>query len=157
MIIIFIEGFQRSNWESVGALADAVKAGRLVTVVSQNVHLKPLESPCEHKICAVQSGCRYGLATKYKVIQRCKELGMVCTFSPLGRAFLSGWLEIWTNLKRRYAPFYARFSGSKFVSNLKLVDDLAAIAKDNNYVSAVGAGMGFIRFLISFRSPERSV
>jgi len=58
-------------------------------------------------------------------------------FSPLGRAFLSGLVRDMDKLEegdmRHSMP---RFSGSNFVSNLKLVDDLAAIAKDNNCTPA---------------------
>ena len=126
--------------ESVGALADAVKAGKIGHIGLSECSSETIgRAHAEHKICAVQS--EYSLWTRdpeYKVIQRCKELGIgFVPFSPLGRAFLSGLVRDMDKLEegdmRHSMP---RFSGSNFVSNLKLVDDLAAIAKDNNCTPA---------------------
>jgi len=126
--------------ESVGALADAVKAGKIGHIGLSECSSETIgRAHAEHEICAVQS--EYSLWTRdpeYKVIQRCKELGIgFVPFSPLGRAFLSGLVRDMDKLEegdmRHSMP---RFSGSNFVSNLNLVDDLAAIAKDNNCTPA---------------------
>ena len=126
--------------ESVGALADAVKDGKIGNIGLSECSSETIRrAHAEHKICAVQS--EYSLWTRdpeYKVIQRCKELGIgFVPFSPLGRAFLSGLVRDMDKLEegdmRHSMP---RFSGSNFLSNLKLVDNLAAIAIDNNCTPA---------------------
>ena len=126
--------------ESVGALADAVKDGKIGNIGLSECSSETIRrAHTEHKICAVQS--EYSLWTRdpeYKVIQRCKELGIgFVPFSPLGRAFLSGLVRDMDKLEegdmRHSMP---RFSGSNFLSNLKLVDNLAAIAIDNNCTPA---------------------
>ena len=126
--------------DSVGALADAVRAGKIGNIgLSECSSDTILKAHAEHKICAVQS--EYSLWTRdpdYKVIQQCRDLGIgFVPFSPLGRAFLSGVVRDMTKLEdgdmRHSMP---RFSGSNFESNLKLVDELAAIAADNSCTSA---------------------
>ena len=127
--------------ESVGALADAVKAGKIGHIGLSECSSETIgRAHAEHKICCtirilVMDSPR---DPEYKVIQRCKELGIgFVPFSPLGRAFLSGLVRDMDKLEegdmRHSMP---RFSGSNFVSNLKLVDDLAAIAKDNTVMPA---------------------
>ena len=126
--------------ESVGALGDAVKAGKIGNIGLSECSSETIgRAHDEHKICAVQS--EYSLWTRdpdQRVIQRCRELGIgFVPFSPLGRAFLSGLVRDMSKLEegdmRHSMP---RFSGSNFESNLKLVDSLAAIAADNNCTPA---------------------
>ena len=121
-------------------MADAVRAGKIGNIgLSECSSDTILKAHAEHKICAVQS--EYSLWTRdpdYKVIQQCRDLGIgFVPFSPLGRAFLSGVVRDMTKLEdgdmRHSMP---RFSGSNFESNLKLVDELAAIAADNSCTSA---------------------
>ena len=108
--------------DSVGALADAVRAGKIGNIgLSECSSDTILKAHAEHKICAVQS--EYSLWTRdpdYKVIQQCRDLGIgFVPFSPLGRAFLSGVVRDMTKLEdgdmRHSMP---RFSGSNFESKL---------------------------------------
>jgi len=121
--------------ESVGALADLVKAGKIRYIGLSECSAETIsKAHNEHPICAVQS--EYSLWTRdpeYKVLQCCKDLGIgFVPFSPLGRAFLTGAVTDMSQLEpddlRQHMP---RFIGDNFTHNLKLVNDLRAIAKDN--------------------------
>ncbi|MBL4821025.1 MAG: aldo/keto reductase, partial [Gammaproteobacteria bacterium] len=79
--------------ESVGALADFVKAGKVRYIGLSECSSETIRrAHREHPVCAVQS--EYSLWTRdaqYKVIDTCRELGIgFVPFSPLGRAFLTG-------------------------------------------------------------------
>lgn len=120
--------------ESVGALADAVTAGKIGHIgLSECSSTTIQRAHKEHKICAVQS--EYSLWTRdpeYKVFDCCKELGIgFVPFSPLGRAFLAGVVRdtsvLEENDMRKTMP---RFVGDNLENNLRLVDEFAEIAAD---------------------------
>jgi aryl-alcohol dehydrogenase-like predicted oxidoreductase len=118
--------------ESVGALADAIKAGKIGHIgLSECSSITIGRAHKEHKICAVQS--EYSLWTRdpeYKVLDYCKELGIgFVPFSPLGRAFLAGVVRDVSVLEeadmRKTMP---RFVGENLENNLRLVDEFVEIA-----------------------------
>ncbi|MDD9889966.1 MAG: aldo/keto reductase [Gammaproteobacteria bacterium] len=126
--------------ESVGALATAVKAGKIGYIgLSECSSTTIRKAHGEHPICAVQS--EYSLWTRdpeYKVLDCCKELGIgFVPFSPLGRAFLAGVVRNIDELEegdmRKTMP---RFNDENLDHNLKLVDEFATIAKDNSCTAA---------------------
>ena len=119
--------------ESVGVLADAVKAGKIGHIGLSECSSKTINrAHKEYPICAVQS--EYSLWTRdpeYKVLDCCRELGIgFVPFSPLGRAFLSGVVRNIDGLEatdmRKSMP---RFVGENLDNNLKLVDAFIEIAK----------------------------
>jgi aryl-alcohol dehydrogenase-like predicted oxidoreductase len=66
------------------------------------------------------------------LLKTCRELGVaVVAYSPLGRGFLTGGIRKRSDFEegdfRTYAP---RFNEENFPKNLKLVDDLKAIADE---------------------------
>jgi aryl-alcohol dehydrogenase-like predicted oxidoreductase len=121
--------------ESVGALADCVKAGKIRYIgLSECSSTTIRRAHREHPICAVQS--EYSLWTRdpeYKVFDCCRELGIgFVPFSPLGRAFLAGVITDLSALDaddmRQTMP---RFDGSNFTHNLSLLAELREIAHNN--------------------------
>lgn len=121
--------------ESVGALADFVKAGKIRHIGLSECSAETItKAHNEHPICAVQS--EYSLWTRnpeHKVFQCCKELGIgFVPFSPLGRAFLTGVITDMSKLEENDMRLsMPRFSGSNFDHNLQLVKQLQTIAQDN--------------------------
>ncbi|PCJ26253.1 MAG: aldo/keto reductase [SAR86 cluster bacterium] len=118
--------------ESVGALADLVKAGKIRYIgLSECSSSTIRKAHQEHPICAIQS--EYSLWTRepeHKVFECCTELGIgFVPFSPLGRAFLTGAVkdmsELGTDDMRQTMP---RFIGENFQHNLKLLQQLEEIA-----------------------------
>lgn len=126
--------------ESVGALADFVKAGKIRYVGLSECSSVTIErAHKEHPICAVQS--EYSLWTRdpeNKVLDCCKKLGIgFVPFSPLGRAFLSGTITDMSSLEsddmRQTMP---RFIGDNFQHNLSLLEQLQEIASANSCTMA---------------------
>lgn len=126
--------------ESVGALGDAVRSGKIGNIGLSEVSAETIsKAHREFPICAVQS--EYSLWTRdpeYKVLDCCKELGVgFVPFSPLGRAFLSGQIrdtnQLETGDMRITMP---RFTGENLKNNLKLVDEFCSIANENGCTAA---------------------
>ena len=121
--------------DSVGALADFVKAGKIRYIgLSEVSSVTIARAHKEHPICAVQS--EYSLWTRdpeYKVLECCKELGIgFVPFSPLGRAFLTGVItELSTLSENDMRQTMPRFNGEYFQHNLALVEQLKDIALAN--------------------------
>jgi len=126
--------------ESVGALADLVRAGKIATIGLSEVSAATLrKAHTVHPVTALQS--EYSLWTRnpeIAALAACKELGTTfVAFSPVGRGFLAGGLRDASKLQdkdiRRAMP---RFQGENFAANLKLFDGLAAIARENDCTPA---------------------
>lgn len=126
--------------ESVGALSEAVQAGKIRYVGLSECSSETIRrAHREHPVCAVQS--EYSLWTRdpeYKVFDCCEELGIgFVPFSPLGRAFLAGVIRDMSTLgaddMRQSMP---RFQGENFQHNLQLLDELATIARANHCTMA---------------------
>ncbi|MDE3115317.1 MAG: aldo/keto reductase [Pseudomonadota bacterium] len=120
--------------ESVGGLADLVKAGKVRAIgLSEVSGATVRRAHAIHPIAAVQT--EYSLWTRnpeYGVRQACDALGIaLVAFSPLARAFLTGKLRDISGLPpkdiRRGMP---RFQAPHFVENLKLLDGFAALARE---------------------------
>lgn len=122
--------------ESVGALADAVSAGKIRYIgLSECSSTTIRKAHREHPVCAVQS--EYSLWSREpenKVFDCCRELGIgFVPFSPLGRGFLSGAITDMSALgdddMRQTMP---RFLGDNFEKNIKQLADLREIAASNS-------------------------
>jgi len=120
--------------ESVGALAEAVHAGKIGGIGLSEVSVATLRAAHRvHPIAAVQN--EYSLATRNPelgMLQACAELGVgLVAFSPLYRGYLSGNLREVDSLPesdmRRHMP---RFSAQNYPRNLRLVDRLAGLAAE---------------------------
>ncbi len=120
--------------ESVGGLADLVKAGKVRAIgLSEVSGATVRRAHAIHPIAAVQT--EYSLWTRnpeYGVRQACDALGIaLVAFSPLARAFLTGKLRDISGLPpkdiRRGMP---RFQAPHFTENLKLLGGFAALARE---------------------------
>lgn len=122
--------------ESVGALSELVKAGKIRAIgLSEVSAVTVRRAHAVHPVTAVQN--EYSLWTRnpeYGVLDACRELGIaLVAFSPLARAFLTGKLRDISGLApkdiRRGMP---RFQAPNFAENLKLLDGLAALARETD-------------------------
>nr|WP_315204972.1 aldo/keto reductase [uncultured Albidiferax sp.] len=120
--------------DSVGALSDLVRQGKIQTIGLSEVSASTLrKAHAVHPITALQT--EYSLWTRnpeIAVLQACKELGTAfVAFSPVGRGFLTGTLTDVATLDakdiRRSMP---RFAPENYAANLRLLQGLKAIAQE---------------------------
>jgi aryl-alcohol dehydrogenase-like predicted oxidoreductase len=119
--------------ESVGALADLVKQGKVRYIGLSEVNRDTLKrAHAVHPISSVQS--EYSLWTRDPesdgVLETCRELGVgFLAYSPLGRGFLTGQIKRVEDFDaddyRRTSP---RFQGENFGKNLQLVQRIEQLA-----------------------------
>ena len=104
--------------DTVGAMAELVKAGKVRFLGLSEVNSETLRRACAvHPITALQS--EYSLWSRDPedgVLQTCRELGVgFVPYSPLGRGFLTGQFKRFEDLPeddyRRHSP---RFQGENF-------------------------------------------
>ncbi|MEY4285131.1 MAG: aldo/keto reductase [Betaproteobacteria bacterium] len=120
--------------ESVGALSDLVRAGKIQTIGLSEVSAQTLrKAHAVHPITALQT--EYSLWTRnpeIAVLKACRELGVTFVpFSPLGRGFLCDQTLDLNALDakdiRRSMP---RFAPDHYASNLRLLPAYRALAKE---------------------------
>ena len=120
--------------ESVGAMADLVKAGKIRYIGLSEPAATTIERAHQvHPITAIQS--EYSLWTRdpeKDVLATCRRLGIgFVPYSPLGRGFLTGSFtspdQFAADDYRRFSP---RFQGENFNKNLQLVHKVEQLAKD---------------------------
>jgi len=120
--------------ETVGAMADLIKAGKVRYLGLSEASAATLErawqgaSDCgaAERVFAMEARCRDA-----RNLAAARRLGVsLVPYSPLGRGFLSG---VWSKLgeipegdRRRDMP---RFQGGNFEQNIRMVDALRGIAK----------------------------
>ncbi len=119
--------------DSVGELADLVKAGKIRYIGLSEVSAETLErAHAVHPITALQS--EYSLWTRDpegEVLDACRRLGIgFVPYSPLGRGFLTGAITKPDDFEpddyRRNSP---HFQGENFGRNLDLVAEIQTIAE----------------------------
>ncbi|MGE6607108.1 aldo/keto reductase [Halomonas sp. NPDC076908] len=119
--------------ESVGALGRLVEEGKIGGVGLSEISAATLRrAVAEYPIAVVQS--EYSLWTRnpeIALLEACREMSVaLVAFSPLGRGFLTGTLQDPERLEesdmRRNMP---RFSAENYPHNLKLFEQLNALAK----------------------------
>lgn len=122
--------------DTVGALADLVKAGKIRYIGLSEASSRTLERAHRtHPITALQS--EYSLWTRdpeQGVLATCRKLGIgFVPYSPLGRGFLTGAItrpeQFAEDDYRRHSP---RFQGENFTNNLALVDKVKELATRNS-------------------------
>ena len=118
--------------DSVGALADLVKAGKIRYIGLSEASSQTLERAHKtHPITALQS--EYSLWAREPeqgVLATCRKLGIgFVSYSPLGRGFLTGAITSAAQFAeddyRRASP---RFQGENFTKNMILVDKVKVLA-----------------------------
>ena len=119
--------------DTVGAMAEQVRAGKVRFLGLSEVSPETLERACKvHPITAVQS--EYSLWTRDPeggILDACRRLGVgFVPFSPLGRGFLSGELKSPADFgEDDFRRFNPRFQGENFARNLELVEKVKALAE----------------------------
>jgi aryl-alcohol dehydrogenase-like predicted oxidoreductase len=120
--------------DSVGALADLVRAGKIRSIGLSEVSAANIrKAQAVHPIAAVQT--EYSLWTRnpeIAVLETCRELGIAfVAFSPVARGFLCGNLTDVTTLDakdiRRSMP---RFAPDNYAANLALLPAYRALAAE---------------------------
>jgi aryl-alcohol dehydrogenase-like predicted oxidoreductase len=126
--------------DSVGAMADLVKAGKVRHIGLSEASAATLRrGHAVHPLASVQT--EYSLWTRDvedDVLGVCKELGIgFLAYSPLGRGFLTGQIKRFEDLApddfRRMSP---RFQGDNFQKNLELVAKVAEIAAEKGVAAS---------------------
>jgi aryl-alcohol dehydrogenase-like predicted oxidoreductase len=122
--------------ESVGAMADLVKAGKTRFIGLSEAGSETLRrAHAVHPIASVQS--EYSLWSRDvedDVLATCRELGIgFIAYSPLGRGFLTGQIKSYDDLAADdYRRIQPRFQGENFQKNLDLVSRLGEIAREKS-------------------------
>ena len=121
--------------ETVGAMAELVAAGKVRYLGLSEASGATLERACKvHPIAALQS--EFSLWTRDPqdngMFAACQRLGVsLVAYSPLGRGFLTGAIrspdDFAADDYRRSSP---RFMGANFARNLRLVEQVKALAAD---------------------------
>ncbi|MFZ5538482.1 MAG: aldo/keto reductase [Pseudomonadota bacterium] len=120
--------------DSVGALADLVRAGKVRAIGLSEVSAATLRrAHAVHPIAALQN--EYSVWTRNPEIaglDACGALGVaLVAFSPLARGFLTGTLRDATAFEekdiRRQMP---RFAPDNYAANLRLLDGFIALARE---------------------------
>ncbi|MBN6042144.1 aldo/keto reductase [Amycolatopsis sp. 195334CR] len=120
--------------ETVGALSELVSAGKIVHIgLSEAAAATIRRAHAVHPVAAVQT--EYSLWTRdpeAEVLPTLRELGIgLVPYSPLGHGFLTGDIRTLDGLDatdwRRTNP---RFTGDNLARNLRIVDEVRAVAAD---------------------------
>ena len=122
--------------DTVGAMADLVRAGKVRWLgLSEAAPQTIRRAHAVHSITALQT--EYSLWSRDpedEILPTVRELGIgFVAYSPLGRGFLTGRIQNVDDLEpddyRRTSP---RFQGENFQRNLRLVDEIRAIAAQHH-------------------------
>jgi aryl-alcohol dehydrogenase-like predicted oxidoreductase len=126
--------------ETVGAMAELIKAGKVLHLGLSEASAGTIRRAARvHPITALQS--EYSLWSRDlegTILPACEELDIgVVAYSPLGRGFLTGAFKKPEDLDagdyRRNNP---RFSSENFAANLRLVEVVSQIAREEGYTPA---------------------
>ena len=134
--------------DSVGALADLVRAGKVRAIGLSEVSAATLRrAHAVHPISALQN--EYSLWTRnaeIAALEACRELGVsLVAFSPMARGFLTGKLRDVSNLDakdiRRGMP---RFQPDTYAANIRLLDSGYAALADEAGCTPAQLALGWL-------------
>jgi aryl-alcohol dehydrogenase-like predicted oxidoreductase len=119
--------------DSVGALADLVRAGKIQTIGLSEVSAATLRrAQAVHPITAVQT--EYSLWTRnpeIAVLDTCREFGIAfVAFSPVARGFLCGELNVNAFDAKDIRRSMPRFAPENYAANLTLLPGYLAMANE---------------------------
>lgn len=119
--------------DSVGALSDLVRQGKIQTIGLSEVSASTLrKAHAVHPITAVQT--EYSLWTRnpeIAVLKACQELGTAfVAFSPVARGFLCGELDLGAFDAKDIRNAMPRFTPDNYAANLKLFGPYQQLAKE---------------------------
>lgn len=151
--------------ETVGAVADLVKAGYVRHIGLSEAGAKTLEKAhAVYPIAALQ--IEYSLISRgieKEILPAARKLGIgVTAYGVLSRGLLSGrWTKDRASNPRDFRSHLPRMSGANLEKNLKLVETLKSLARDKNGTSSqisiawvLSRGEDIVP-LVGARSPER--
>jgi aryl-alcohol dehydrogenase-like predicted oxidoreductase len=126
--------------DTVGAMADLVREGKVRWLgLSEAAPQTLRRAHAVHPIAALQTEFSlWSRDAEDEILPTVRELGIgFVAYSPLGRGFLTGRIRSIDDLEpddyRRNSP---RFQGENFRDNLRLVDDIEAIAAEHRCTPA---------------------
>lgn len=119
--------------DSVGALSDLVRQGKIQTIGLSEVSASTLrKAHAVHPITAVQT--EYSLWTRnpeIAVLKACQELGTAfVAFSPVARGFLCGELDLAAFDAKDIRKAMPRFTPDNYAANLKLFGPYQQLAQE---------------------------
>jgi aryl-alcohol dehydrogenase-like predicted oxidoreductase len=120
--------------ETVGAIADAIKAGWVRYVGLSEVGAATLRrARAVHPICDLQ--IEYSLASRgieSEILPTCRELGIgITAYGVLSRGLISGhWTRERSTAEKGFRSMSPRFQGENLERNLALVEQLRAVAQE---------------------------
>jgi aryl-alcohol dehydrogenase-like predicted oxidoreductase len=119
--------------DSVGALADLVRAGKIRSIGLSEVSASTLrQAHAVHPIAALQT--EYSLWTRnpeIAVLQACRELGVsFVAFSPVARGFLCGAMDVSAFDAKDIRRSMPRFAPDNYIKNLALLPAYNALAAE---------------------------
>ena len=119
--------------DSVGALSDLVRAGKIQSIGLSEVSATTLrKAHAVHPIAAVQT--EYSLWTRnpeIAVLDACKALGTAfVAFSPVARGFLCGEMDVNALDAKDIRRTMPRFSPENYAANAKCLPSYFALAKE---------------------------
>jgi aryl-alcohol dehydrogenase-like predicted oxidoreductase len=119
--------------ESVGALGDLVRAGKIRSIGLSEVSAPTLrKAHAEHPVAALQT--EYSLWTRnpeIAVLQACRELGVsFVAFSPVARGFLCGELDVKAFDAKDIRRTMPRFLPDNYAANVALLPAYNQIAAE---------------------------
>ncbi|MBU4182351.1 MAG: aldo/keto reductase [Hydrogenophaga sp.] len=119
--------------DSVGALSDLVRAGKIQTIGLSEVSAPTLRrAQAVHPIAALQT--EYSLWTRnpeIAVLDTCREFDIAfVAFSPVGRGFLCGELDVSTFDAKDIRRSMPRFAPDNYAANLTLLPGYLAMANE---------------------------
>ena len=119
--------------DSVGALSDLVRAGKIQTIGLSEVSAPTLRrAQAVHPITALQT--EYSLWTRnpeIAVLDTCREFGIAfVAFSPVARGFLCGELDVSAFDAKDIRRSMPRFSPENYAANLTLLPGYLAMANE---------------------------
>ncbi len=119
--------------DSVGALSDLVRAGKIRSIGLSEVSADTLRrAHAVHPIAALQT--EYSLWTRnpeIAVLQACRDLGVsFVAFSPVGRGFLCGELDVNSFEAKDIRRSMPRFAPDNYARNLPLFQAYRDVARE---------------------------
>jgi aryl-alcohol dehydrogenase-like predicted oxidoreductase len=119
--------------DSVGALSDLVRQGKIQTIGLSEVSAGTLrKAHAVHPIAALQT--EYSLWTRnpeIAVLQACRDLGVAfVAFSPVARGFLCGPLDVTQFAAKDIRLSMPRFAPEHHAANMKLLPAYKALAQE---------------------------
>src|SRR3954468_4358253 len=126
--------------DTVGAMGELVDTGKVRHLgLSEASAATIRRAHAVHPITALQT--EYSLFTRDledEILGTIRELGIgLVPYSPLGRGMLTGKQE-WTTLEEgdgRASAYFPRFQGEALAANLRLVDEIGAVAAEKGCTS----------------------